>query len=111
MRRWMPRHPPGWRRAGGRPGSIPTTSTRHPGGTNCLRPASPAHCNGRAGADRPDEQAMGDDSQDPSSLDAFRAALGDRLRSLSSAEDIVATASEMLGRRLAVSRVVYAEVD
>lgn len=42
---------------------------------------------------------------------AFQLMLSDRLRPLSSADDIVATASESLGRELDVSRVLYAECD
>ena len=41
----------------------------------------------------------------------FQLAMADRLRSLSLPQDIVATASEMLGQYLDVSRVAYAEID
>ncbi len=41
----------------------------------------------------------------------FRLELADRLRYLDSPEDIVATASELLGRHLDVSRVLYCEID
>ena len=42
---------------------------------------------------------------------AFQLMLSDRLRPLSSADEIVSTASESLGRELEVSRVLYAECD
>ena len=42
---------------------------------------------------------------------AFQLELADRLRLLDSPEDIVATASELLGRHLDVSRVLYCEID
>jgi hypothetical protein len=42
---------------------------------------------------------------------AFQLELADRLHASSSLEEIIATASEMLGRELDVSRVMYAEVD
>ncbi|MFD2366276.1 ATP-binding protein [Pseudoduganella sp. GCM10020061] len=41
----------------------------------------------------------------------FELALADRFRTLSTPDDIVTAASEMLGRQLGVSRVLYAEVD
>jgi hypothetical protein len=41
----------------------------------------------------------------------FRLDLADRLGPLSSPQDIVAAASEMLGRHLDVSRTVYSEID
>ena len=42
---------------------------------------------------------------------AFELALSDRFRAISSAEEIVATASEMLGKELGVARVLFAEVN
>ncbi|QJD99450.1 PAS domain S-box protein [Massilia forsythiae] len=42
---------------------------------------------------------------------AFQLALADRLRDLSTPEEVVATASEMLGRELGVSRVLYCEIE
>jgi signal transduction histidine kinase/DNA-binding NarL/FixJ family response regulator len=42
---------------------------------------------------------------------AYQLELADRLRSLEAADDIVAAASEMLGRNLGASRVLYCEVD
>ena len=42
---------------------------------------------------------------------AFQLMLSDRLRPLSSPDDIVAAASESLGRELCVARVLYAECD
>ncbi|MDB5935344.1 MAG: sensor hybrid histidine kinase [Massilia sp.] len=44
------------------------------------------------------------------SRQAFQLALADRIRDLSEPEEITAAASEMLGRRLGVERVVYAEI-
>lgn len=44
-------------------------------------------------------------------LQAFQLSLADRLRELDSPDAVVATASEMLGRHLAVDRVQYCEVD
>lgn len=43
--------------------------------------------------------------------EAFQLKLADKLRSLESAEDVVTTATEMLGQHLCLSRVAYAEVD
>lgn len=43
--------------------------------------------------------------------EAFQLKLADRLRSIESPEDVVATATEMLGQQLGLSRVAYAEVD
>jgi PAS domain S-box-containing protein len=45
------------------------------------------------------------------SRQAFQLQLADRIRDLSEPEQITATASEMLGRRLGVDRVVYAEMN
>ncbi len=45
------------------------------------------------------------------SRQAFQLELADRIRDLADPEQITATASEMLGRRLNVDRVVYAEVS
>ena len=42
---------------------------------------------------------------------AFQLELADKLRSQTSPEEIIATASELLGRRLDVARVLFAEVD
>ena len=44
-------------------------------------------------------------------LQAFQLALADRIRALDAPEDIVAAASEMLGRELGVARVLFSEVD
>lgn len=43
--------------------------------------------------------------------EAFQLKLADRLRSLENPEEVVATATEMLGQQLGLSRVAYAEVD
>ncbi len=42
---------------------------------------------------------------------SFQLELTDRIRSLDEPEDIIAAASEMLGRELDVARVLYAEID
>jgi PAS domain S-box-containing protein len=49
--------------------------------------------------------------RDSAALKSFQLALADRLRPLSSPEEIVDAASEMLGQHLNLTRVVYAEVD
>ncbi|MGJ9420237.1 PAS domain-containing protein [Massilia sp. CMS3.1] len=41
----------------------------------------------------------------------FQLALADRIRQLDNPEDVTAAAAELLGRKLGVSRVLYAEVD
>lgn len=43
--------------------------------------------------------------------EAFRLRLSDKLRTLENPEEVVATATEMLGEHLCLSRVAYAEVD
>lgn len=53
------------------------------------------------------EEAM----QRTAARQVFQLGLADRLRFLDSPEDIVATASELLGRHLDVSRVLYCEID
>ena len=45
------------------------------------------------------------------SSQAFQLELGDRIRQLSDPDDVIQTACELLGRKLNVSRVLYAEVD
>ena len=52
-----------------------------------------------------------DQLSERSGRQAFQLELADRLRALEAADDIVVAASELLGDRLNVSRVVYCEID
>jgi PAS domain S-box-containing protein len=63
------------------------------------------------GVDVTDKKKNEDVLRRTAARQAFQLELADRLRPLDSPEDIIATASDLLGRHLNVSRVVYSEVD